>query len=41
MILIIGIIGFELVRRSATFIGRLRIVLVTLVVISLVVAGAP
>lgn len=41
VILGIGIIGFELVRRSGTLIGRLRITLVTLLLISLAIAGQP
>lgn len=41
LVLVIAIVGFEVMRRSKTFVGRLRIALVTLLVISLTVAGAP
>lgn len=37
----IGIVGFELMRRQPTFQRKLTVVLVTLLLISLTIAGQP
>lgn len=41
IIVAVGIVGIEMLRRSQTFVGKLRIALVFLLLISLIVAGSP